>query len=175
MQINIKNMVCPRCVMAVEQILDRMGVPYNEVNIGSVDLKSSLSKEETIQFGRELQDIGFEILIERKQKLAEEIKIALQELVNSKEENSLKTSSFLSERFNLEYSYLSNVFSETQGESIEKYLISLKIEKIKELLSYEATLAEIASQLQYSSVAHLSTQFKKNTGLSPSEYKKQMV
>ena len=106
MQINIKNMVCPRCVMAVEQILDRMGVPYNEVNIGSVDLKRSLSKEETIQFGRELQDIGFEILIERKQKLAEEIKIALQELVNSKEENSLKTSSFLSERFNLEYSYL---------------------------------------------------------------------
>lgn len=175
MQINIKNMVCPRCVMAVEQILDRMGVPYNEVNIGYVDLKRSLSKEETIQFGRELQDIGFEILIERKQKLAEEIKIALQELVNSKEENSLKTSSFLSERFNLEYSYLSNVFSETQGESIEKYLISLKIEKIKELLSYEATLAEIASQLQYSSVAHLSTQFKKNTGLSPSEYKKQMV
>ncbi len=67
------------------------------------------------------------------------------------------------------------MFSETQGESIEKYLISLKIEKIKELLSYEATLAEIASQLQYSSVAHLSTQFKKNTGLSPSEYKKQMV
>ena len=88
---------------------------------------------------------------------------------------SIKTSSYLSERFNLEYSYLSSAFSEVQGESIEKYLINLKVEKVKELLSYDATLAEIAAQLQYSSIAHLSNQFKKTTGVSPSVYKKQLI
>lgn len=175
MQINIKNMVCPRCVMAVEQILDRMSIPYHEVSIGTVHIKRSLTEDEVSNFDKELSQIGFEILKERKQKLIEEIKIALLEIVNSESENAWKTSSFLSERFNLEYSYLSNLFSEQQGESIEKYLIKLKVEKVKELLGYDATLAEIASQMQYSSIAHLSSQFKKTTGISPSEYRKQLI
>lgn len=175
MQINIKNMVCPRCVMAVEQILDRMSIPYHEVSIGNVHVKRSLTEDEVLNFDKELSQIGFEILKDRKQKLAEEIKIALLEIVNSDSENTWKTSSFLSERFNLEYSYLSNLFSELQGESIEKYLIKLKVEKVKELLGYDATLAEIAAQLQYSSIAHLSSQFKKTTGISPSAYRKQLI
>lgn len=165
-------MVCPRCVMAVEQILDRMDIPYSEVSIGSVNLERDLQPEELQQFDRELQEIGFEILQDRKQKLAEEIKVALLEMINTPTEQPLKTSTWLSERFNLEYTYLSSVFSEVQGENIEKYLIKLKIEKAKELISYDQSMAEIADRLQYSSVAHLSNQFKKITGMTPSEYRK---
>lgn len=167
-------MVCPRCVMAVEQILDRMDIPYSEVSIGSVNLERDLQPEELQQFDRELQEIGFEILQDRKQKLAEEIKVALLEMINTPTEQPLKTSTWLSERFNLEYTYLSSVFSEIQGENIEKYLIKLKIEKAKELISYDQSMAEIADRLQYSSVAHLSNQFKKITGMTPSEYRKNM-
>ena len=165
-------MVCPRCVMAVEQILDRMDIPYSEVSIGSVNLERDLQPEELQRFDRELQEIGFEILQDRKQKLAEEIKVALLEMINTPTEQPLKTSTWLSERFNLEYTYLSSVFSEVQDENIEKYLIKLKIEKAKELISYDQSMAEIADQLQYSSVAHLSNQFKKITGMTPSEYRK---
>ncbi|MGJ1204097.1 helix-turn-helix domain-containing protein [Sphingobacterium lactis] len=172
MQIPIKNMVCPRCVMAVEQILDRMEIPYSEVSIGSVTLERDLQPEELQRFDRELQEIGFEILQDRKQKLAEEIKVALLEMINTPTEQPLKTSTWLSERFNLEYTYLSSVFSEVQDENIEKYLIKLKIEKAKELISYDQSMAEIADRLQYSSVAHLSNQFKKITGMTPSEYRK---
>ncbi len=168
-------MVCPRCVMAVEQILNRLDVPFDDVNIGSINLVRALTEAESIQFDQELKMIGFEVLKDRKQVLVEEVKIALSEMLNAGESMLVKTSSFLSERFNLEYSYLSSIFSEIQGESIEKYLIKLKVEKVKELLSYDATLAEIAAQLQYSSIAHLSNQFKKTTGLSPSVYKKQLV
>lgn len=168
-------MVCPRCVMAVEQILNRLDVPFDDVNIGSINLSRALTEAESIQFDQELKMIGFEVLKDRKQVLVEEVKIALSEMLNAGESMLVKTSSFLSERFNLEYSYLSSIFSEIQGESIEKYLIKLKVEKVKELLSYDATLAEIAAQLQYSSIAHLSNQFKKTTGLSPSVYKKQLV
>ncbi len=168
-------MVCPRCVMAVEQILNRLDVPFDDVNIGSINLSRALTEAESIQFDQELKMIGFEVLKDRKEVLVEEMKIALSEMLNAGESMIVKTSSFLSERFNLEYSYLSSIFSEIQGESIEKYLIKLKVEKVKELLSYDATLAEIAAQLQYSSIAHLSNQFKKTTGLSPSVYKKQLV
>lgn len=168
-------MVCPRCVMAVEQILNRLDVPFDDVNIGSINLVRALTEAESIQFDQELKMIGFEVLKDRKQVLVEEMKIALSEMLKAGESMLVKTSSFLSERFNLEYSYLSSIFSEIQGESIEKYLIKLKVEKVKELLSYDATLAEIAAQLQYSSIAHLSNQFKKTTGLSPSVYKKQLV
>ncbi|WP_093095063.1 helix-turn-helix domain-containing protein [Sphingobacterium mizutaii] len=175
MQIHIKNMVCPRCVMAVEQILNRLDVPFDDVNIGSINLSRALTEAESIQFDQELKMIGFEVLKDRKEVLVEEMKIALSEMLNAGESMIVKTSSFLSERFNLEYSYLSSIFSEIQGESIEKYLIKLKVEKVKELLSYDSTLAEIAAQLQYSSIAHLSNQFKKTTGLSPSVYKKQLV
>lgn len=175
MQIHIKNMVCPRCVMAVEQILNRLDVPFDDVNIGSINLVRALTEAESIQFDQELKMIGFEVLKDRKQVLVEEVKITLSEMLNSEDSMLVKTSSYLSERFNLEYSYLSSIFSEIQGESIEKYLIKLKVEKVKELLSYDATLAEIAAQLQYSSIAHLSNQFKKTTGLSPSVYKKQLV
>ncbi|WP_185217238.1 helix-turn-helix domain-containing protein [Sphingobacterium mizutaii] len=175
MQVHIKNMVCPRCVMAVEQILKRMDVPFGDVSIGSINLSRPFTDAERILFDQELKLIGFEVLKDRKQILVEEIKIALSEMLKAEESMAIKTSSYLSERFNLEYSYLSSAFSEVQGESIEKYLINLKVEKVKELLSYDATLAEIAAQLQYSSIAHLSNQFKKTTGVSPSVYKKQLI
>lgn len=165
-------MVCPRCVMAVEQILQRLDIAYQQVSIGLLETQAELDEQQTKALDRELQDIGFEILIDRKTQLVEDIKLALMDLLSREEESPLKTSQFLMDRFNLDYAYLSNMFSEVQGESIEKYLIHLRVEKVKELLHYDLSLSEIAYKLQYSSTSHLSTQFKKLTGYSPSEYKK---
>jgi len=170
--VRIKNMVCPRCEMAVEQILQRLDLPFQEVRIGEVQTSRDYEEAELVQLDQELQAIGFEILKDRKEQLVEDIKIALLGLVNSEDTNVLKTSQFLMDRFNMDYAYLSNTFSEIQGESIEKYLIHLRVEKVKELLHYDMPLSEIAFKLQYSSVAHLSTQFKKITGKTPSEFKK---
>ena len=172
MLVNIKNMVCPRCVMAVEQILTKLNIPFKNVIIGQAELITPLSNTEANLLNIELEKIGFEILLDRKNKLVEEVKIALLDLVNNPSEQSEKTSIYLSEKFNLDYTYISTLFSVMQGESIEKYLIKLRVEKIKELLSYDLSLAEIADKLQYSSVAHLSNQFKKITGHTASDYKK---
>ncbi|WP_245153299.1 helix-turn-helix domain-containing protein [Sphingobacterium sp. CZ-2] len=172
MQLAIKNMVCPRCVMAVEQILNNLNIPFQDVKIGLVNLQRELSDKETDQLDTALGAIGFEVLQDRKERLLEEIKIALQEFLGKSEDQHLKTSVFLTDRFNLEYTYISSLFSELAGESIEKYLIKLKIEKVKEFLQYDMSLSEIATKLNYSSVAHLSSQFKKVTGMTPSEYKK---
>lgn len=164
-------MVCPRCIMAVEQIMHKLDLPYSQVQIGQINTNRSFDDSELQDLEQELQAIGFEILHDRKTQLVEQIKIALLELVNQKDGNSLKTSQYLIDRFSYEYSYLSTIFSEIQGESIEKYLIKLRIEKVKELLQYDVSLAEIAHKLQYSSVAHLSAQFKKITGSTPSKFK----
>lgn len=165
-------MVCPRCVMAVEQILDRLQLPYQSVSIGMAELEGELNEQAHQALNKALQEIGFEILQDRKEMLVEEVKLALQELLNSGTEQAVKTSVFLSNRFHLDYAYLSSIFSELHGESLEKYLIGLKVEKIKEYLQYDQPLAEIAHKLNYSSIAHLSSQFKKVTGQSPSEFRK---
>lgn len=164
-------MVCPRCIMAVEQIMQKLDLPYSQVQIGQINTDRSFNTTELEALEQELQAIGFEILHDRKKQLVEQIKIVLLELVNQKDGVSLKTSQYLIDRLSYEYSYLSTIFSEIQGESIEKYLIKLRIEKAKELLQYDVPLAEIAYQLQYSSVAHLSAQFKKITGCTPSQFK----
>lgn len=173
MQLPIKNMVCPRCIMAVEQILNRLDIPFQSVQMGFVELDKELSKQQTQEFEKELSAIGFEVLQDRKQRILEDIKLALQDLVNKENEQALKTSAFLAERLNLEYNYISSLFSELQGEPLEQYLIKLKVEKVKEYLQYDLALSEIADKLHYSSIAHLSSQFKKMTGLTPSGYKKQ--
>jgi len=157
--------------MAVEQIMQKLDLPYSQVQIGQINTDRSFNTTELEALEQELQAIGFEILHDRKKQLVEQIKIVLLELVNQKDGVSLKTSQYLIDRLNYEYSYLSTIFSEIQGESIEKYLIKLRIEKAKELLQYDVPLAEIAYQLQYSSVAHLSAQFKKITGCTPSQFK----
>lgn len=170
----IKNMVCNRCIMAVEQVLKGLSVQPESVSLGEVILGKKLSTEQKKQFDSRLTELGFELIDDRKSQLIERIKGVIIELVHYRDNNSkMNLSSILSEKLKLDYNYLSNLFSDVEGITIEKYFIAQKIEKVKELLVYdELSLSEIAYQLNYSSVAYLSNQFKKVTGLTPSRFKK---
>lgn len=174
LQLNIRNMVCPRCVMVVRETLEGLGHEVNEVELGSAEIAYSgtLDLEE---IDRQLKEYGFELIKGKNQQLVEQIKTLLIHYVQDLEENEEppKVSAYLSEKLHQNYSSLSSVFSEQEETTIEKYLIHLKIERVKELLSYgEMTLSEIAWKLNYSSVAYLSSQFKQITGMSVTDYKK---
>ena len=172
--LNIKNMVCDRCIMVVEDVLEKLQLPFSNVALGSVVLQKKLSEKEKDTLRDKLQSLGFELLESRKTVLVEKIKNLLTQLVQYTENPTpINMSTFLATRLNMDYSVLSNTFSEVENMTIEQYTILQKIEKIKELLSYdEMTLTQIADQMGYASVAYLSAQFKKQTGLSPSQYKK---
>ncbi len=166
-------MVCNRCIMAASQILKDLKIPYSSVKLGEVELLEQISDEKLIELKEKLFDIGFELIDDKKSRLIEKIKNILIELVHyAEEDQKLNLSVYLSDKLNYDYNYLSNLFSEIEGTTIEKYFIAQKIEKVKELLVYdELTLSQIADKLGYSSIAHLSNQFKKVTGLSPSHFK----
>lgn len=169
----IKNMVCNRCVMAVKQVADNLKLNVISVNMGELELGSELSPLQEIQIRSELKALGFEVLDSQKQKTIEKIKNIIIEHVHYSENDKLHNlSDILATKLNKDYSYLSGLFSDVEGTTIEKYAINQKIEKAKELIIYaELSLSEIAFQLGYSSVAHLSNQFKKITGLTPSHFK----
>ncbi|SHE96675.1 AraC-type DNA-binding protein [Mariniphaga anaerophila] len=173
MKLHIKNMVCDRCKMVVKAELQQLGHQPLSVELGEVVLDKELSSEEKTVFKKKLEALGFELIDDKRSRLIEKIKNLIIELVH--QQNSLlKTnlSDYLSSRLNHDYNYMTNLFTEVEGTTIEKYFIAQKIEKVKELLVYdELTLSEIAWQLNYSSVAHLSSQFKKVTGLTPSHFK----
>lgn len=173
MKIYIKNMVCNRCILAVMNILNELGIPYNYVDLGEADLKSEITSIQIQNLSEKLSEIGFSIINDRKSKIIESIKNSLIDLIHHSEEQvKVNISDYLSDKLNLEYNYLSNLFSEIEGTTIEKYYIAQRIEKVKELIVYdELSLNEIAFQLGYSSVAYLSNQFKKVTGLTPSHFK----
>ncbi len=173
MTIHIKNMVCDRCLWVVKNELEQLGLHPTAVRLGEVDLPAHLSEAEKNQLNQHLVQFGFELIDDKRSRLIGQIKSVIIELVHQRN-NDLKTnlSSYLSEKLHHDYTYLSNLFSEVEGTTIEKYVIAQKIERVKELLVYdELTLSEIAHQLHYSSVAHLSNQFKKVTGLTPSHFK----
>ncbi|MHA6727492.1 helix-turn-helix domain-containing protein [Chryseobacterium sp. A301] len=174
-QIYIKNMVCDRCILVVQGELEKLGLEAKEVKLGEAELLRELSPDQRKALDASLKPLGFEIIDDKKKQLIEGIKTIIIELVHTKDnENKTNLSTLLSEQLNHDYSYLSNLFSELEKTTIEKYFIAQKIEKVKELLVYdELTLSEIADQLNYSSVAYLSNQFKKITGFSPSEFKKE--
>lgn len=173
-QLNIRNMVCPRCVMVVRDTLEEMGFEVIEVELGRAIVES----EDEIPLKKvdeKLNEYGFELIRGKNRQLIEDIKTLLIEYVQGLEENeeSSKLSDYLADKLNQHYSSLSSSFSELEDITIEKYLIHLKIERVKELLSYgELTLSEIAWKLNYSSVSHLSSQFKQITGMSVTDYKK---
>ncbi|MHA6697660.1 helix-turn-helix domain-containing protein [Chryseobacterium sp. A321] len=174
-QIFIKNMVCDRCILVVQSELDKLGLKARQVKLGEAELEKDLSKEQKLALEASLKPLGFELIDDKKKQLVESIKTLIIKLVH-REQTELKTnlSNHLSDLLHHEYSYLSNLFSELEKTTIEKYFIAQKIERAKELLVYDQlTLSEIADQLNYSSVAYLSNQFKKITGLSPSDFKKQ--
>lgn len=173
-ELHIKNMVCDRCIMVVRQTLESLGLDVVELELGRVVVESDgpLPLED---IDEELQKVGFELLRGSDQQFVERVKALLIAYVGYLEENeeSPRVSDYLAERLHRSYSNISSLFSENEDSTIERYLIHLKIERVKELLSYgDMTLSEIAHQLNYSSVSHLSNQFRKITGMSVTDYKK---
>lgn len=173
MKILIKNMVCNRCISAVGGLLTELKIPYTSVELGEVIIPDELKKHQTVDLKNKLKELGFELLDDAKKKIIEKIKsIIIQQVHYGNGEERYNLSDVLSSALHKDYSYLSHLFSEVEGTTIEKYLINQKIEKAKELLVYdELSLNQIAFQLGYSSVAHLSAQFKKVTGLTPTYFK----
>jgi AraC-like DNA-binding protein len=177
MKLYIKNMVCRRCKMAVVSELDKLGIQPLSVELGEVELGESIDDYKKGQLSANLQILGFELIDDKKSKTIERIKTLIIELVHHRD-NDLKTnlSVYIANDLGQDYSALSNLFSEVEGTTIEQYFIAQKIERVKELLMYnELSLSEIAWQLNYSSVAHLSKQFKKSTGLTPTFFKQLKV
>lgn len=172
MDIYVKNMVCPRCISAVEGILKRQDLPYESVDLGHIVLKSTLNEDQSRSLDQDLLSAGFERIDDRKKQLTEQIKNIIVKIVHGQEEDKEKLSERLRQELHLDYKHLSKVFSEVTGQTIEKFYIQHRIERVKELISYdELSLKEIAFQMGYSSEAYLSNQFKKITGLTPSQFK----
>ncbi|HYG51929.1 MAG TPA: AraC family transcriptional regulator [Flavobacteriales bacterium] len=173
MKLFIKNMVCSRCRMAVRNELEKAGIPFSAVELGEVEISGKTTPTQLKQLEKGLNELGFELIDDKKSRIIEKIKNHVIQLVHHSD-TLLKTnlSDYLADKLHYDYTYLSNLFSAIENTTIEKYYITQRIEKIKELLVYdEMSLSEIADKLGYSSGAYLSAQFKKVTGLTPSHYK----
>ena len=166
-------MVCTRCKMVVKAQLENMGLRPLSVNLGEVEIEQDLSKEELLQLDTTVRALGFELIDDKRSQTIEKIKnVIVKSVHHSNHHIKTNLSAIITSQIHQDYNYLSNLFSEVEGTTIEKYFISQRIEKVKELLVYdELTLSEIADQLGYSSVAYLSNQFKKVTGFTPSYFK----
>lgn len=166
-------MVSDRCKTAVKEELKKFGFHFIVVDLGEVEIMEDLTNDQNEEFKKALLNLGFELMDNKKAILIEKIKNTIIEMVHhSNETIKVNFSDYLSEKLNYDYTYLANLFSEVQGTTIEQFIISHKIERIKELIIYgELNITEIAWKMNYSSVAHLSNQFKKMTGLSPSHFK----
>jgi AraC-like DNA-binding protein len=166
-------MVSLRCKMAVKEELKKLGLHFIIVDMGVVDIMENISDIQHKQLRIELLKSGLELMDDKKAVLVEKIKNTILEMIYNKDElPGINFSDYLSEKLDYDYAYLANLFSEVQGITIGKFIISHKIERVKELIIYdELDLTEIAWKLSYSSVAHLSNQFKKVTGLSPSHFR----
>lgn len=173
MKLYIKNMVCNRCKMVVKSELEKLGLRPLAVDLGEVEIAADLEGYQRQDVHAALQKFGFALLDDKKSVIIERVKNLLVDLVQNKN-NQLKTnlSDYLSRQLNHDYTYITNLFTQVEGTTIEQYFIAQKIERVKELLVYgELTLSEISYQLNYSSVSHLGKQFKKVPGLTPSHYK----
>ena len=167
-------MVCDRCKMAVTRELEKHKIPFQKVDLGEVVLSVNLNSINIQDFKRSIEPLGFELIDNKKSKVIEQVKAEVIKLIHQPSEK-IKTnfSTYLANKIGKDYSSISSLFSEVEGTTIEQYTIHQKIERAKELLVYnELSLGQIADQLNYSSVQHLSNQFKKVTGLTPSHFKK---
>lgn len=177
MILHIKNMVCDRCIMVVRQQLEQLGFEVLNISLGQVQIEPEPSEKQLLDIGASLDLLGFELIDSEKNKLVAQIRNIIIEFVHHNSDGAeinMNYSALLSERLHKDYSYLSRLFSEHENRTIEKFIIQQKIEKVKELLEYgELNMNEIALQMGYSSSAHLSTQFKNVTGMSPSTYKQE--
>lgn len=174
--IAIKNMVCPRCIKAVRKIFEQNGQHVEHIELGSVQLSHFPDQDCFAQIQKELEEEGFEVIDDQRKRIVDKIKTLVVDAVHhhpGKKPDNLPFSKYLSNKLHMDYSGLSKLFSAIEGRTIERYIIAQKIEKVKELLVYgELTLSEIAYKLGYSSVQHLSAQFRKETGFSPSAFRK---
>ncbi|GEL09877.1 Helix-turn-helix domain-containing protein [Flavobacterium glycines] len=173
MKIYIKNMVCGRCEMAVKKVLEEMKITALSIKLGEVEIATDLDANQKQLLSKNLNSLGFELLDDKISKTIERIKNRIVNLVHYQNEQlKVNLSTYIADDLKQDYSALSNLFSENEGITIEHYFITQKIEKVKELMNYnELSLSEIAFQLNYTDVAHLSNQFKKITGFSPTAYK----
>ncbi|RIA09339.1 AraC-like DNA-binding protein [Flavobacteriaceae bacterium MAR_2010_72] len=175
MKLSVKNMVCPRCIMVVNNELNSLNITPDTITMGEFEIKEALNDEQLIAFKNQMLKHGFEVLDDRKTVLVEKVKNIIIELIHNYGNITVqqKFSSIIADKLDVDYSYISSIFSATQGITIEKYIILQRIERAKELLVYnELSLSEISDKLGYVNVQHLSTQFKKITGLTPSHFKK---
>ncbi|NOZ35478.1 MAG: helix-turn-helix domain-containing protein [Chlorobi bacterium] len=174
-KIHIKNMVCPRCVSAVKRTLTEMQIPFTEVKLGEVVLAVDKKEIDKELFDKKLHKIGFELIDDEKSHIVSQIKTEIIKYIHYSPDliRKVNFSDYLADKIGHNYSYLSRLFSSVEVQTIEKYIIQQKIEKVKELLIYEElSLSEISYDLDYSSVQHLSRQFKNVTGMTPTEFKK---
>lgn len=174
LKLHIKNMVCDRCKKVVAEELQNIGYTILENSLGEVKIATPYEQVDLEQIRIVLEKNGFELLDDRKTQLIEKVKRTIIELVHYKgaHEPAMNTSAYISQKLGMDYHYISSLFSSLEGITLEKYLILQRIERVKELLVYdELSLKEISFELGFSSVAHLSNQFKKMTGLTPSHFK----
>ncbi|HMJ71448.1 MAG TPA: AraC family transcriptional regulator [Cyclobacteriaceae bacterium] len=171
----VKNMVCDRCRMSIEQVLDKMKIPYRRIDLGEIELTNEPDEKFLEEFRQNITPLGFELIEDKNSRTISKIKSTVIDLVRGNSPahaKKIKLSTYLSETIGKDYHTLSSLFSGVEGVTIEQFHILQKIEYVKELLAYdELSLSEIAHKLQYSSVQHLSNQFKKVTGLTPSHFK----
>ncbi len=169
----IKNMVCDRCSMVVDQEFQKLGLHPTSITLGEVQLAEKLTSDQLNDIRKVLANVGFQLIDDKRSRMIEQVKAAIIDIVQHHKKLKTNLSDYLAEEIGRDYAYQSSLFSEVEGTTIEQYYIHQKIEKVKELLVYdELTLSQIAYELGYSSVAHLSNQFKKVTGLTPSHFKK---
>jgi YesN/AraC family two-component response regulator len=173
LKLYIKNMVCIRCIMVVKSELEKLGLHYSSVDLCEAEIIEDISPGQRERLAIALKKTGLELMRDKNKILVERMKAVIIDLVhNTDDQIKINLSDYLSKKLNYNYTYLGNLFSEAKGITIEKYYLAHKIEKVKELLVYdELNITEIAWKLHYSSVAHLSNQFKKMTGLTPSQFK----
>ena len=172
-ELHIKNMVCDRCKLVVSDIFHETGIENAIVDLGKVTFSGEIEANRFKLLKNSLENVGFEIIDDRRSNIVESVKRSIIELVRFKlGEIKVNYSVYLEQKLGMDYNYLSNLFSASEGQTVENYIIKQKIELVKELLVYEQqNLSEIAFELGYSSVSHLSNQFKKVTGLTPSHFK----
>ena len=166
-------MVCKRCILVIENELNKLGLEAIDIKLGEIKLKNNITTDDRNALENVLEPLGFQVIDDKKSRIIEKIKNVIIDLVHHKDNDAkMNLSDVLSDALHHDYNYLSNLFSDIEGTTIEKYFIAQKVEKIKELLVYdELSLSEIADRMNYSSVAYLSNQFKKVTGLTPSHFK----
>jgi len=170
----IKNMVCSRCIMVVKQLIDELGIEAFQVHLGRVEFDQDLTTDQVNAFEKKLEEVGFEILTSEEDQTIERIKTILRKHVESKkQQNDLGLKELITQEFSKNYNQLSSLFSESEGKTMERYFIELRIEKVKEFIKYDKlSISEVSYELGYSSPQHLSKQFKQITGMTTSEFRK---